>query len=56
VRKSVDAWRYVFEMCEAAALRPEDVEDDNDEMDEDRPRDWARVSAAVKSVRFEAMV
>jgi hypothetical protein len=46
VRKSVDAWRYVLEMCEAAA-RPDGTGDDSDEMDADRPRDWARLSAAV---------
>jgi hypothetical protein len=56
VRKRVDAWRYVLEMWDAAALRPEGAEDDSDDMDAERPRACDRLSAGVYSLRFEAIV
>ena len=56
MRKSVEAWRYVLEMCDAAALRPEGAGEESEEMEADRPRACERLSAAVYAVRFEGIV
>ena len=56
MRNSVDACRYVLEMCTDAAWRPDGAGDDSDDREADRPRDHARLSAADGyGVRCEAI-
>lgn len=56
VRNNVEAWRYVFDMCEDDGLRGEATEDDSDEIEAVRTRDWARPSDARYELRFDAIV